>query len=405
MSILWSCSSPEPSPDHDANETVHNGEGKANPDDLASLIDKAETGVSQDLESFLNEGDSTTRTKSSALVDPDLHSSESRDEGRANAEIYPTADHLLSKGVSNASALSLEAYEAEKALSNLEESTISQQRSIDHLSRINSSKDRTIASLTKLNKDLVAEVNRLKGIKDDVAGVMVANPSDSSNPKLLGLKSEIKNLKGNLLISSQEIEDLRLRNDSLEERISLLETNPPQKFSSLKSPSGASVQIPKNSAFSSPSSQNPDLVDAVIKEVPLLIDRCSLQFDAVVTALNGKNKEAFYTEFFVVKEDIEEVLRKGDMELAEFSGIDSFSELWAQSRKNSFLFPNVQKKIRSLLLKLVEGGQGYRVRTDINGAAALENLPVGKFFVVGTASLGKIGVTWSVPIQLKNGKN
>ena len=165
------------------------------------------------------------------------------------------------------------------------------------------------------------------------------------------------------------------------------------------------MQIPKNPAPSSPSSQDSDVVDAVIKEAPLLINRCSLQFDAVVTALNGKNKEAFYTEFFVVNEDIEEVLRTGGMKLEEFSGIDSFSELWAKARKNSFLYPNVQKKIRSLLLKLVEGGQGYRVRTDINGAASLENLPVGKFFVVGTASLGRVGVTWSVPIQLNDGKN
>ena len=405
MSLLCSCGSSESGPDHDANETVHNGEGKASPDDLASLIDKAESGVSQDLESFLNEGDSSARTKSSAVMDPDLHFGESRDEGRANAEIHPTPDPLVSKGVSNASALSIEAYEAEKALSNLEESTISHQRSIDELRRINSRKDRTIASLTKLNKDLVAEVNRLKGDKDDVASVMVTNSTDSSNPKLLGLKSEIKNLRGNLLIKSEEIQDLRLRNDSLEERITQLETNPPGKFSKLKYPSVAGVQIPKNPASSSPSSQDSDLVDAVIKEAPLFINRCSLQFDAVVTALNGKNKEAFYTEFFVVNEDIEEVLRTGGMKLEEFSGIDSFSELWARSRKNSFLFPNVQKKIRSLLLKLVESGQGYRVRTDINGAATLENLPVGKFFVVGTASLGRVGVTWSVPIQLNDGKN
>ena len=58
-----------------------------------------------------------------------------------------------------------------------------------------------------------------------------------------------------------------------------------------------------------------------------------------------------------------------------------------------------------LLLKLVENGQGQRVRTDINGAATLENLPPGKFFVVGTASLGKIGVTWDVPVVLRAGAN
>ena len=141
------------------------------------------------------------------------------------------------------------------------------------------------------------------------------------------------------------------------------------------------------------------------KETKLFAGGCNLQFDAVVTALNGKNKEAFYTEFFIIDEDVESVLRKGGIELSDFSGIDSYAELWARSRKNSFLFPNVQKNIRSLLLKLVENGQGQRVRTDINGAATLENLPSGRFFVVGTASLGKVGVTWDVPVFLQKGSN
>jgi hypothetical protein len=401
MALLCNCGSTEPESAQDGNETVQD-HGKANIDDLTSLIDNVESGVSQDLESFLNDGDPPTQKSASAILDSDLPSNESGNDGRAHVEKYPTSDDLVSRGGSNASGLSLEAYEAEKALSSLEESTISHQRSIDELRRINSRKDRTIASLTKLNKDLVTEVNRLKGDKDDVATVMVQSAAEPSKPKLFGLTPEIKNLRGYLLIKSQEIKDLRLRNDSLEERITQLETNPPRKFSNLKYPSRVDVQIPKNPA---PSPQDSDLVDAVIKEAPLFINRCSLQFDAVVTALNGKNKEAFYTEFFVVNEDIEEVFRTGGIKLEEFSGIDSHAELWARSRKNSFLFPNVQKKIRSLLLKLVESGQGYRVRTDINGAAALENLPAGKFFVVGTASLGKVGVTWSVPIQLRDGKN
>ena len=47
--------------------------------------------------------------------------------------------------------------------------------------------------------------------------------------------------------------------------------------------------------------------------------------------------------------------------------------------------------------------------TDIVSVSAVgslkEDLPPGKFFVVGTASLGTVGVTWSVPIQLKAGTN
>jgi len=266
--------------------------------------------------------------------------------------------------------------------------------------------------LTKLNKELVSEVNRLKGGKDIVDPVVFesAGTGVSSNPKLMGLKSEVKNLRGNLLIKSKEIQDLRLRNDSLEERISLLELSP-SKIRRVEAPSfpNSKYSPQLEPRITKDPVTPPKVIDLVgtveIKEAPLFVGGCSLQFDAVVTALNGKNKEAFYTEFFVINEDVEKVLRTGGIKLEEFSGIDSYAELWARSRKNSFLFPKVQKNIRSLLLKIVEAGKGYRVRTDINGAATLENLPAGKFFVVGTASLGKVGVTWSVPIQLKSGMN
>ena len=402
MALLCNCASTEPESDHDANETVHNDDGEANLDDLSSLIEEAESAVSQDLESFLNDGDALLRKKSSATSDSDLHSSKRGNDDRSHVEINAPVDHLVSKGGSGSTAISLEAYETEKALSNLEESTISHQRSIDELRRINSHKDRTIASLTKLNKELVFEVNRLKGSKDIVVPAIAESSRESPTGKLFGLKSEVKNLRGNLLIKSQEIQDLRIRNDSLEERISVLEHNPSKRFSnSLDSPLLESL-IPKKPVSSL---QVPDLNAVPVKEAPLFVIGCNLQFDAVVTALNGKNKEAFYTEFFLIDEDIENVLRKDGIKLEDFSGIDSHSELWARSRKNSFLFPNVQKNIRSLLLKIVEDGRGYRVRTDINGSATLENLPVGKFFVVGTASLGKVGVTWSVPIQLTGGRN
>ena len=401
IALLCNCGSTEPESAQDGNETVLD-DRTANIDDLTSLIDNVESGVSQDLESFLNDGNAPVRKTPSTILDSGLLSNETGNDDRVHVEKKPISDHLVSRGGSNDSGLSLETYEAEKALSNLEESTISHQRWIDELRRSDSRKDRTIASLTKLNKDLVKEVNRLKGYKDEVPSDLVQRSTETSKPKLFGLTSEIKNLRGNLRIKSEEIQDLRLRNDSLEERISVLETIPSKNPSAQRYPSRVDELQPKNSVTSPLVA---DLVSEVIKEAPLYINRCSLQFDAVVTAINGKNKEAFYTEFFVVNEDIEEVFRTGGIKLEEFSGIDSHAELWARSRKNSFLFPNVQKKIRNLLLKLVEDGQGYRVRTDINGTATLANLPAGKLFVVGTASLGTIGVTWSVPIQLRDGKN
>ncbi len=301
----------------------------------------------------------------------------------------------------------LEDAETEKALSALEENTRSLQESHDKLERINNRKDQEIATLSTLNKQLIAEVNRLKGRGLDLS-VPELTGDGSSNFKLQGLRSENKNLRGSLRIKSIENEDLRMRIDSLEERISVLELNPSKKLTG-SNPSSLTDLIsgfdPSKPAEPTGSGTKEPGLDDLINKAPLLGTGCSLQFDAVVTALNGKNKEAFYTEFFVVNSDVETVLRKGGINLADFSGIDSYAELWARARKNSFLFPNVQKTVRSLLMKLVEDGQGQRIRTDINGAASLEGLPPGKFYVIGTASLGKVGVTWSVPVQLKTGAN
>ena len=65
----------------------------------------------------------------------------------------------------------------------------------------------------------------------------------------------------------------------------------------------------------------------------------------------------------------------------------------------------MQKDLGALLLDLVEGGKGMRVRTNIDGSATVTNLNSGKYYAVGTASLGKVGVTWSVPVTLSAGTN
>jgi hypothetical protein len=396
--FICSCGTDESESPVDANQTAFDEDLHPESDDLPSLVD-ADPEIAEDWESFLDEGE--TFLPSTATGAEDFAESRPGVEVDGLALLDPNVSEetpaLSGEPVDSKSVLA--DHEAEKALSNLEEGTISHQRSIDELRKINSRKDRTIASLTKLNQELVTEISRLKG-KSLEQTVSVLKPDESASDKLFGLRAEVKNLRGNLHIKSKEIQDLRIRNDSLEERISVLELNPSKKLS------GSRLSPRQKDLSQIVSSLGPvaPAVDAV-KETRLFSGGCNLQFDAVVTALNGKNKEAFYTEFFIIDEDVEGVLRKGGVELSDFSGIDSYAELWARSRKNSFLFPNVQKNIRSLLLKLVENGQGQRVRTDINGAATLENLPSGKFFVVGTASLGKIGVTWDVPVVLRTGAN
>ncbi len=398
--IFSSCSTDEPELPSDANQTLLDEDSRQGSDDTSFLSDMSDSDIGDDFESFLDEGETFFPLTAdgaedlAAISTPIVQDDFSRFDSNATSGTSKEFDEIVNSGSSPAD------YEAEKALSDLEEGTISHQKSIDELRKINGRKDRTIASLTKLNQELVAEISRLKG-RDVEQPTSNYKPDESASDKLLNLRTEVKNLRGNLHIKSKEIQDLRIRNDSLEERISLLEVNPSKKL-----------------AGSSFTPRQKDLSEVVIalgnktsppvetvKERPLFAGGCSLQFDAVVTALNGKNKEAFYTEFFIIEDDVENVLRKGGIELSDFSGIDSYAELWARSRKNSFLFPNVQKNIRSLLLKLVENGRGQRVRTDINGAATLDSLPSGKFFVVGTASLGKVGVTWDVPVVLRTGSN
>lgn len=277
--------------------------------------------------------------------------------------------------------------EAETALKNLEVHSIQRQKSIEDLRKINNKKDQTIASLSQLNDELISEIKRIKGslYQDSKTD----DPSENSGSQLGSLKSEVKKLKNNLALKSEELKSLRYRNDSLEDRISDLELSPTSKKSEL---------LPTFSSISY-SSRNINPINQKRS------GQCKLQFEAVVTALNGKSKEAFYTEFFILPISLENIMRKGGIELANYSGIDTYAELWARSRKNAFLYPDVHKKIRSLLLNFEDRGEGKRVRTDVDGSALVDDLQAGKYFVIGTASLGKVGVTWSVPVSLNTGNN
>jgi len=278
--------------------------------------------------------------------------------------------------------------EAETALKNLEVHSIQRQKSIEDLRKINNNKDQTIAALSQLNDELISEIKRIKGdlYRDSNTDDLSKGPST----QLDSLKSEVKKLKNNLALKSEELKSLRYRNDSLEGRISDLELSPTTNKSEL---------LPTFSSINSYPSRN---INPISQK---RTGQCKLRFEAVVTALNGKSKEAFYTEFFILPISLENIMRKGGIELANYSGIDTYAELWARSRKNAFLFPDVHKKIRSLLLNFEDRGEGKRVRTDVDGSAMLDGLPAGKYFVIGTASLGKVGVTWSVPVSLNTGNN
>ena len=295
--------------------------------------------------------------------------------------------------------------EAEASLKKLEENVKEHQKSINNLRKINLTKDQTIASLSTINDELLNEIKRIKSMSK--TGKDTNFDDDSNYSQIDLLKREVMKLKNTLILKSKELDNLRFQNNSLEGRISELEVSPRSKI--LERPQktfsyGISAGTIKNST------------DAIQKFSPSEISSitypssgtgtCSLEFDAVVTSLSGRNKEAFFTEFFVLPLSLENALQdEKSLSLEKFQGISSFGELWARSRENPFLYPNTQKTIRAALLANVEKGVGKRVRTDVDGFAKLNNLRTGKHFIIGTATLGKVGVTWNVPVSLRSGSN
>lgn len=310
-----------------------------------------------------------------------------------------------SSGISDALSHSLDVnrdWEAEKALKKLEQNVNEHQASINNLRKINLTKDQTIASLSTINDELLNEIKRIKsmgGTKPSLSNI----PVKPELSQIDILKNEVMKLKNTLILKSKELDNLRFKNDSLEGRISELEVLP----------SKARYQY-RDTIITAPANPQP-LYNSIEKNLSATmpnvysmqnVGRCSLEFDAVVTLLSGRNKEAFFTEFFILPISLDKALRDSPaIKLSDYKGISSYSELWAKSRENPYLYQNAQKNIRNVLLDLIEDGKGRRIRTDVDGYAKIADMKVGSFFITGTASLGKVGVTWDVPVRLVGGNN
>jgi len=272
------------------------------------------------------------------------------------------------------------------------ERSISRPKSDDELildlREVISTKDQAISELSSQNQLLL---NQLKKYKND-GEIVAQNAVTFSTPEFAALKGEIAIMQSNLTDKSTELDALKAQKKLLEEKLNQFEPKVPP--SSIRSSAAPSYETPKSAIDRN-----------LYTHSPKLGLECQLSFDAVVTLQNGKNKEAFYTEFFLLDRNFGQILQDGDVDLTDYLPIESFEELWAQSRKTPFKFPGLQKRIRSLLQDEVSQGRGYRVRTDLDGAAVFGDLPARTFNLVGTASLGIVGVTWNLPIRLMGGSN
>ena len=252
---------------------------------------------------------------------------------------------------------------------------------IANLQKMITSKDKTIASLNLLNDELLTQIKKLRG------GELSENFKehiDKGVPKnrVEELQEEIAQLRSSLLGKSQELNDLSGLNSDLASRLSILNQDHTWNLDSSRNLKTQSVapQFPSKSA-------------------------ASLEFDAVVTLQNGKNKEIFYTEFFLLRSPLDQLLRGEGILLSDYSQIYSYDELWAKSRKSPFVYPGLHKRIRNILLKEIELGRGYRVRTDIDGFALIKTLEIGDYFLLGMSPMGQVGTVWNVPLRLNIGLN
>ena len=293
----------------------------------------------------------------------------------------------------------------EDLLSKFNNSKIAFEEQIKTLNSLVEQRDNTIRSLMLINQKL----------RDELKSLRKTNPSPTTNFPINGeiqvLRDELLKLKNTFTLKVKELDELRIYNKELLGRLDNLDSSAERVSGRLLSSDVAPTNESANVADAD------DTLDMLLPDLPVVDARHnagtkltvsppagSLDFDAVVTASNGKIKEAFYTEFFIAKSDLREILENSGINLdnSKYKDISSHAELWAQSRKYPFRYPDLQKEIRKALLD----SSDRRIRTDIDGnSGEISDLATGNYYIIGTASLGQVGVTWSVPVMVKSGRN
>ena len=282
----------------------------------------------------------------------------------------------------------------EMTIRELQNSSFSHQQGLEKIRELSFEKDQKISFLESENASLLERIKNLEAqLSSGSNQPIIVNNEDLQ--VATELDYAIEDLKTSYEANSKEVSFLKKQNLLISDKLDGLEKEEKLDFE-------FDTEVAEKDSNSTLN---------ILKEIPpeeLIIpttSNCILSFDAVVTSLNGKSKEAFYTEFFIIRKDLNTLMVENGILLSDFAEVTSYGELWARARKNPFLFPNILKQIRDLLLEEVSKNKGVRVRTDINGSATVQNLDKAPYYVVGTASLGKVGVTWSVPVDLDEGMN
>jgi myosin heavy subunit len=268
-------------------------------------------------------------------------------------------------------------------------------------------------------EDLRKQLSDARDIKQEVVerGQSANLKVGLLNEELSGARQRISSLENTLIAAREAIRVLKKTNDGSAIKVSVPSmsrpTTQPSSRRSTFSPSSSkprptfpvvSRTSPQRTPFRGGSplggivprdSQTTPFAQSVPKGDATLRLRAEVQF------LNNKNRPAGFTEFFVLQQDLDSVLKSSRIRIPGGQGIDSFAELWARSVQRGYRYPGVAAAIRNALAT----SSIARIKTNSVGQANLTKLKSGKYFVVGASTLGQVGVIWSKPFSLSPGSN
>ena len=221
------------------------------------------------------------------------------------------------------------------------------------------------------------------------------------NKELSNARDRISSLENALVAAREAIRILQKGDGGSSVKVSVPSTsfrNTPQVPTFPRSTQSRSPFSPRSTPLGGivPSESS---VTPFVQNVPK--GKASLQLSAEVQFLNNKNRPAGYTEFFLLQQDLDSVMKSSRIRIPSRQDIDSYAELWARSVQRGYRFPGVAASIRNALAT----SSLARIKTNSVGKANLANLKSGKYFVVGASTLGQVGVVWSKPITLSAGSN
>ncbi len=286
----------------------------------------------------------------------------------------------------------------QELLEDIDQKNRLQKAEIDELKNALVLKEKRIREYRILNEELK---RRLREALDNSSN---SSPSGTTPPPSVSeLEKKVARLTHEVGMANKERYEYQEQIRALQAKLDRIQGQPARAEvdkgvpSPLDTSTPIVVDVPTVVAEPNRSSTSPIVEDAIRPQAG-----GRLIFEAAITDAGGKTREAFYTEFFIVKQHLDDILKNAGFKLSDYEGIKSYAELWARVRKNDFQYSQQQQGIRQALLAAVDPRNGRRVFTDINGNSDLiSGLPAGSYFIIGTASLGQVGVTWSLPIEIE----